>query len=237
VAAELLDIPAAILRAYRSRGYYSQRHLASPAALYHERDVEALKDELIGDCPRIDVREELRYTTLRKVMLKKLGPSEVKAAFIDAVRKREIRPLGILDEHPGGLIFDAREVKDFLDSVSQEIAGSVSIEHGQKLLGVNQGAIVALGKAGLLEFVCSDFGTRITEASLQSLSAKYVACRQIAKLKALTQKELIALCKELQLEVLNWHGDGQSVEVCFIERRQAMLLGIHCDPSSRLLAA
>lgn len=236
-AAELLDIPAAILRAYRLRGYYSQRHLASPAALYHERDVEALRDELIGDCPRIDVREELRYTTLRKVMLKKLGPSVVKAAFIDAVRKREIRPLGMLGEYPGGLIFDAREVKDFLDNVSQKVAGTVSIEHGQKVLGVNQSAIVALGRAGLLELVCSDFGTRITEASLQSSSAKYASCRQIAKLKGITQKELIALCKELQIEVLNWHGHGQSAEGCFIERRQAMLLGIHCAPSLRLLAA
>lgn len=236
-AAELLDIPAAILRAYRSRGYYSQRHLASPAALYHERDVEALRAELIQDCSRIDARDELRYTTLRKVMLKKLGPSEVKAAFIDAVRKREIRPLGILDERPGGLVFDAREVKDFLGSVSQKIAGLVSIEHGQKELGINQSAIAALGKAGLLEFVCSDFGARITEASLQSFSTKYVSCRQVAKLKGMTKKALIALCKELQLELLNWHVDRQLAEECFINRRHAMLLGIYSDPSLGLLEA
>lgn len=236
-AAELLDIPAAILRAYRSRGYYSQRHLASPAALYHERDVEALRDELIGDCPRIDVREELRYTTLRKVMLKKLGPSEVKAAFIDAVRKRDILPLGMLGEHPGGLIFDAREVKDFLDNISQKIAGTVSIEHGQKQLGVNQSAIVALSKAGLLELVCSDFGTRIAEASLQRFSAKYASCRQIAKLKGITQKELITLCKELQIELLNCHGDRSSTEGCFVDRRQAMFLGVRNDPSLILLEA
>lgn len=236
-AAELLDIPAAILRAYRSRGYYSQRHLASPAALYHERDVEVLRAELIQDCPRIDAREELHYTTLRKVMLKKLGPSEVKAAFIDAVRKREIRPLGILDERPGGLIFDARVVKDFLDRVSQKVAGLVSIEHGQKELGVNQSTIVALGKAGLLELVCSDFGARVTEESLQGFSARYASCRQLAKLKGITQKELITLCNELQLEVLNWHGDGQSAEGCFIDRHHAMLLGIYSDPSLGLLEA
>lgn len=236
-AAEVLDIPAAILRVYRSRGYFSQRHLASPAALYHERDVEALRVELIQDCPRIDMREELRYTTLRKVMLKKLGPSEVKAAFIDAIRKREIRPLGTLSARPGDLIFDAREAKDFLDRIGQKVAGSVSFEHGQKELGVNQGAIVALDKAGRLELVCSDFGTRITEESLHSFSARYASCRQIAKLKGISQKELMALCNELQLEVLNWYGDGHSTEGCFIDRRHAMLLGIYSDPSLVLLEA
>lgn len=234
-AAELLDIPAAILRAYRSRGYYSQRHLASPAALYHKRDVEALKAELIQGCSQVDVREELRYTTLRKIMLKKLGPSEVKAAFIDAVRKREIRPLGIFGELPGGLIFDAKEVKDFLERVSQTVAGTVSIEHGQQELGVNQSAIVGLGKVGLLELVCSDFGIRITVASLQIFSAKYAFCRHVAKLKGMTQKELVALCKELQIKVLSCHGDAQSAEGSFIDRRHALLLGIDSDPSLRLL--
>lgn len=236
-AAELLDIPAAILRAFRSRGYYSQRHLASPAALYHERDVEALRAELIQDCRRIDVQEELRYTTLRKVMLKKLGPSEVKAAFIDAVRKREICPLGIVSKRPGDLVFDAREVKDFLGGVSQKVAGLVSIEHGRRELVVNQSAIVALGKAGLLKLVCSDFGTRITEASLQSFSTRYVSCRQIAKLKGMTKKELVALCKELQIEVLSCHGDAQSAEGSFIDRRNAMMLGIHNGSSFGLLEA
>lgn len=237
VAAELLDIPAAILRAYRSRGYYSQRHLASPAALYHERDVEALRAELIEGCPQIAVREELRYTTLRKVMLKKLGPSEVKAEFIHAVRKREICPLGIAGENPGGLVFDAREVKNFLDKLDRKIAGSVSIEHGQKSLGIKQGAIVALGKAGLLELVCSDFGTRITGVSLQNFSARYASCQKVAKLKGITQKEVMALCKELQLEVLHLESGGQTAESIFIDRRHAMLLGIHSGPSSDLLEA
>jgi hypothetical protein len=234
-AAEVLDIPAAILRAYRSRGYYSQRYLASPAVLYHERDVEALSAELVQDCPQINVQAELRYTTLRKVMLKKLGPSEVKASFIDAVRKREIRPLGIAGDRPGDLVFDAREVKDFLDRIDIKIAGSVSIEHGQKSLGVNQSAIVALGKAGLLELVCSDFGIRITEASLQSFSARYASCRQIAKLKGMTKKELMALCKELHLGVL--HLESNTAESIFIDRHHAMLLGIHSDPSLNLLEA
>lgn len=43
----------------------------------------------------MDITDELHFITLRKIMLKKLGPSELKAAFVDAVRKREIKPLGI----------------------------------------------------------------------------------------------------------------------------------------------
>lgn len=119
----------------------------------------------------------------------------------------------------------------------QKVANSVSIEHIQQELGINQGAIVALDKAGLLELVCSDFGTRITDASLQRFPARYASCRQVSKLKGMTQKELVALCKELQIEVLSCHGDAQSAEGSFIERHHAMLLGVHSGTSFDLLEA
>lgn len=119
----------------------------------------------------------------------------------------------------------------------QKVANSVSIEHIQQELGINQGAIVALDKAGLLELVCSDFGTRITDASLQRFPARYASCRQVSKPKSMAQKELVALCKELQTEVLSCHGDAQSAEDSFIERHHAMLLGIYNGPSFGVLGA
>lgn len=133
-AARILDIPAAILRAYRMRGYYVPRHLVSPATLYHEQDVEALRSDLVRDCRKITITDELRYTTLRQVMLKKLGPSEVKAEFIAAIRKREIQPLGIAGNQPGDLVLDTSGVKRFLERIAAKIAGTTSIEHAQRAL-------------------------------------------------------------------------------------------------------
>lgn len=228
-AAELLDIPAAILRAYRSRGYYSQRHLASPAALYHERDVEALKDELIRDCPRIDVREELRYTTLRKVMLKKLGPSEVKAAFIDAVRKREICPVGITGKQPGDLVFEAKKVKNYMDQLIAKVAETVSVESAKTTLDVDSCTITALIRSSILNAVTTDLGIRIQGSSLSRFSSQYISCRQLAKLKGITQQELLRLCREINLPPLNFDGTGQTLTNIFIPQYQLAWLGIRCE--------
>ena len=236
-AAGILDIPATILRAYRTRGYYVSRHLPSPLTLYHERDVEEFKADLLKDRTRMNASDELRYTTLRKVMLKKLGASEVKAAFIDAVRKGDIQPLGIAGEQPGDLIFDARIVKDFLDRLMGRIAGTVSVEQAQKILDVDANTISALIKAQRLEYANTDLGIRISDESLREFSSKFASCRAVAKLKFLTQQQVVNLCAELEIGVLRFNGKGRLTTSIFIEKSQLTWLGIHADPSLKLLEA
>jgi len=236
-AAEILDIPATVLRAYRARGYYVSRHLPSPQTLYHERDVEEFKTDLLRDRTLLNPSEELRYTTLRKVMLKKLGPSEVKAAFIDAIRKEEIRPIGVTGDKPGDLVFDARIVKDFLDQLMQKIHGTLSIEQAQKTLDIDRNTISAMIKANLLEYTNTDFGIRISDQSLQRFSEKFASCRTVAKLKMMTQLQVVNLCAELEIELLKLNVQGRITMSIFIERSQLTWLGIHTEPSLKLLEA
>jgi hypothetical protein len=160
-------------------------------------------------------------------MLKKLGPSEVKAAFIDAVRKREIRPLGIAGERPSDLVFNAREVKDFLDRLDIKIADSVFIEYGQKVLGVNQGAIITLARQDCSNSFVVILGLELRRLRCRTFRLSMHPVGNSAKLKGITQKELTGLCRELKLELLSWHIGGQLVKVCFTDRRNTMLLGIH----------
>lgn len=225
-AAELLDIPAAILRAYRSRGYYQARYLAKPLTLYHEKDVEALKSDLIRDCRYMEIDDEVSFRTLRKIMLQKLGPSEVKAAFIDAVRKREIRPLGIIGKRIGDLVFDAKTVKTFIESLSLQLEGSVSSEQACESLGINKSCLKALIKANQLEYTHSALGIRITDSSLRMFSDRYSSCRQLAKLKGMTQDSLLSLCKELRIELMDVSTNGNTGALTFIENVDLPLLGI-----------
>jgi DNA-binding transcriptional MerR regulator len=227
-AAQRLDIPVAILRAYRKRGYYTARHLASPMALYHEQDIEALRVELIRNCTLMDIQEnEIRYRTLRKIMLQKLGPSEVKAAFIDAVRKREIRPLGIVGNRPGDLVFDAKTVITFIESLNPQLEGLVSTEQACESLDINRSCLKALLKHNHLNYVHSVFGIRITEASLKLFSNRYSSCRQVAKLKGITQASILTLCKELRIEVMVVAAKGENGSPSFIDNTDLPLLGIN----------
>lgn len=226
-AAELLDIPAAILRAYRSRGYYQARHLAKPLTLYHEKDVEVLKSDLIKDCRYMEIDDEVNFKTLRKIMLQKLGPSEVKAAFIDAVRKRTIIPAGINGSRPGDLVFNSRKVKDFLSQLIFKLDDTISIDGVKSQLEVGEKIIYQLVKTDILKTKKnSDFGIRFVKSDVDDFDAKYVSCRKIAQLKEMSQNELIKMCDILSIPRLNVATADKSANMIFISRNHIALLGI-----------
>ena len=168
-AAAILDIPAAVLRTYRANGHYIPRYPASPIVLYHERDVEDLRNALMKDCPLIKADNNPCQISLRKVMLKKLGASEVKAAFIDAVRLRRIKPIGRLGDKPGDLVFNPNEVKDILDAELAKLADSVSLEDTQDALGLDQATMKMLIKNGHLRSIQNDYGYRIALNSVSEI--------------------------------------------------------------------
>jgi hypothetical protein len=225
-AAQILDLPVTVLRAYRARGYYQARHLASPMKLFHERDVAELKAELIKDCNRIKIRDEVRYKTLRKIMLLKLGPSEVKAALIDAIRKRKIIPIGIAGELPGDLVLEARAVKEFLLSMTDGCADSISVDTCIELLDCDAIAIRLLIKQGYLEFTNSEFGVRITRESFDRFNSKFISLRAVSILKKLTRHQLKNLCDEMAIDRLTLDQNHISQRNIFIHRQYLPLLGI-----------
>jgi hypothetical protein len=225
-AAQILDLPVTVLRAYRARGYYQARHLASPMKLFHERDVAELKAELMKDCSRIEIEDEVRYKTLRKVMLQKLGPSEVKAALIDAIRKRKITPIGIAGELPGDLVLEARAVKEFLLSMTDDCVDSVSVDTCIELLDCDEVAIRLLIQQGYLEYTNSEFGVRITRESFNRFHGKFISMRAVSHLKKLTRHEIGSLCDEMVIDRMALGPNHASLKSTFIRRQYLPLLGI-----------
>lgn len=166
-AAERLDLPVAILNVYRQKGYYQAHFMTNPMKLFHERDVERLRSELVDGVEFIsNSPQDIRYISLKQILLKKLGPSVIKAALIEAIRVRAILPVGIAGERPGDLLFQRSQIDETISSLAQKLSGIVSSEDASEILGVDAKVVKNLIKANAFEACSTDYGIYVIEESL-----------------------------------------------------------------------
>ena len=166
-AAERLDLPVAILNVYRQKGYYQAHYITNPMKLFHERDVERLRSELVDGVEFIsNSPQDIRYISLKQILLKKLGPSVIKAALIEAIRVREILPAGIAGEKPGDLLFQRSQVDEAISRLAQKFSGMISSEDAGEILGVDAKVVKSLIKANVFEACSTDYGIYVIEESL-----------------------------------------------------------------------
>lgn len=166
-AAERLDLPVAILNVYRQKGYYQAHFMTNPMKLFHERDVERLRSELVDDVEFIsNSPQDIRYISLKQIMLKKLGPSVLKAALIEAIRVREIMPVGIAGDKPGDLLFKRSQIDETISRISQNFSGMISSEDAGEILGVEPKLVKSLIKASALDACTTDYGIYVIEDSV-----------------------------------------------------------------------
>lgn len=236
-AAQVLDIPVDVLRAYRSRGYYQARYLAVPLGLYHERDVETLHQELMHDCKPCKIFVNKQDLTLNQIMLMKTS-AEIKAAFIAAVKDRVITPVGKLSDHPSGLVFDKTSVNHYLDKLKNLLKGGMSFEEVKSTLQVDRVVLLGLIKADVLRCQCQRSGMRILEDSLHKFTDQYVLCKEIAHIKAMSQNSLTELCHALGVGLYQLPQTKYLKQSpVWIERCQLALLGIYNNQEELAIAA
>jgi hypothetical protein len=170
-AAERLDLPMAILKVYRQKGYYQAQFMANPMKLFHEQDVERLRSELMADAELLsNSPQDIRYISLKQIMLKKLGPSIIKAALIEAIRVREIMPVGTTSDKPGDLLFSRTKVNDFVLQLEQKFADLITIEDTVNFLDVDSKTVKNLIKAGAIQACNTDYGVYVYESALTRFS-------------------------------------------------------------------
>jgi hypothetical protein len=114
VAAERLGLPVDVLRSYRMRGFYGAKYFAIPPALFHEKDVAELLEALMGDCPLIEQFDPKEHITMQQFMLKKLGPTDIKARFIVAVRDGLLCPIAKSGEKAADLVFMRKKIEMYI---------------------------------------------------------------------------------------------------------------------------
>ena len=226
-AAQMLDIPVDILRAYRARGYYQARYLAIPVTLFHERDVEQLRQDLMQNCKVIKVLSR-NHITLAQIMRTKHS-AEIKAAFIDAVKTRTNSPLGKLSDQPSGLVFDRLRARNYLQMLKIQLQGGVTFEEVDAKLKLNREVVFSLIKADVLQCIYhQDIGMRVSEKSLNLFEGRFISCKELAYLKTVTQKSLIELCHSMGVSLYQL-ADARTNQkpVLWIERKDMPLLGLY----------
>lgn len=164
-AAQKLHIPVEILRAYREKGFYQPRHLATPIALFHERDVEKMHEDLIKNCQQYKISDDKKFITLDQVMRMKFT-AEIKAIFISEVVKRQIVPLGIQDGKPSGLVFDKLLVTKQLHLFKENLQGTISFQQAENLLNISRKPLLSLIKTNLVQCKFQNNTYRLDEKSV-----------------------------------------------------------------------
>jgi hypothetical protein len=236
-AAQQLNVPLEVLRAYRSHGYYEAKHFA-PMHMFHERDVEILRKRLMqGMQFKVPFLLGKHHITLDQVMRLKIT-SEMKVMWLNAVSKRQILAVGTVSSLPSGLVFNARGIKSYLENIRQALQNTLSLNEVQSELKIDRFTLFALVKHGLLEKAhLQRLGLRITENSFNHFNDSMIACSQVALLKNTTQKAVLALCKQMRIPVIQIASlNHLSRMTCWIPRFQLNLLGVY-DGAQQLLAA
>lgn len=164
-AAQRLDIPVNILRAYRAQGLYQAKYLVVPIQLFHERDVETLHQDLMQGLKASNITLESHHITLEAIMRMKVS-AEVKALWLDAVRNRKILAITALSDFPSGLVFDQATVKTYIKKITRALENTVSLREVKDSLGLNSKGLFSLVRAGSLITEYSEiYGMRITDES------------------------------------------------------------------------
>ncbi|MDP2071953.1 MAG: TniQ family protein [Methylotenera sp.] len=227
-AAQQLDIPVEILRAYRSHGYYEAKHFVAPMHMFHERDIEVLHKRLMqGMQFKVPFLIVKHHITLAQVMRLKIS-SEMKAMWLNAVSRRQILAVGTTSALPSGLVFDVHNVKSYLDKIKIALHNTLSFNEVQSELKINRSTLFALVKHGLLtKAYLQPYGLRITENSFNYFNNNMTACREVALLKNTTQKAVLELCRQMRIPVIQIRSSSHRSQVtCWIPKFKLNLLGV-----------
>lgn len=225
-AAEILDMPVDILRAYRARGYYQARYLAAPIVLFHERDIELLQKDLMRDCALCKVFVDKKHITLAQVMRMKTT-AEIKAAFIATVIKRVIVPIGKLSDKPSGLVFDKAAANHYLHQLKENLQGGMSFEEAKTRLEINRDTLFSLINTDVLKCRYQDNAMRLVEDSVAGFNEQFISCHEVARMKVMTQSALINLCHSLGINVYQTvQADLFKQNNYWIDKHNMALLGI-----------
>lgn len=236
-AAELLDIPVDVLRAYRARGHYQARYLAVPSVLYHERDVDNLLQDLMKECKPCRMFVNTQHMTLNQIMLMKTT-AEIKAVLIAEVKDRKIVPIGKLTDLPSGLVFDKKVIQQNLDKLKNLLKGGVSFDEVRSQLQVDRNTVIALIKADVIRCQYQRAGMRVLEESFDAFTSRYISCKEVAHMRCLSKNAVMDLCHQLGVGLYQLPASKYLKQnPMWIERNQLALLGIYTDEQHYAIAA
>ena len=217
-AAAWLGLPVSVLKLLRAKGHFEVRHIANPTASYHELDLVALRDKLLGFCSNCPVTSTDGCVTLAEVMRMKAGTPQIKAAFIAAIGDGVVEPIGTEGGGLADLVFSRAEVDAFMLNRKTSHFGSTTVVAAAKSLHCDPSTVKNLCRDGLLACVQKARGLFVLNEALEKFSEKYISCAAIASRCGTNSHRIIRLCEENQIDLVWFPRSENQRPQPFVER-------------------
>lgn len=227
-AARALGISVPLLQHLRTNGLFEVDHLFPSRPGYHERDVDAFREMILGLEPvRGGVESDpKRLVNLAKVLKNPHTSVELKAAVLRGLFTGELRVVGTGDESTSDCFIDREAYEAFVKATNEQLAGYASTRAAARELGCEPECISQLAREGRLKGVTSPTGLRITVESIKEFRRSWMSLAALARRHRTSSRALRRRCEVTGIPLLLIPSRPQTAPQPFI----------HVGEITRLLA-
>lgn len=204
-AAKLLGLPVSALAHVKASGHFAINHMPAFKRGYHEADLTAFRNLLLGKSQLIappvqpDGTFSLDYVMQEVQFWSDEGKARILVHFLDG----KIVSVGRLSDTIGSILFNAEDIRSLAsESRADASQDAVSQNEAATLVGCDVEAIPGLVTQGLLVAIRGATRTRITLRSIESLVSRYVSLVGLARDLNSTSTKLGRLCDSSGIKVI-----------------------------------
>ena len=226
-AARMIGVSVLVLKDLRISGHFEVVHQVEWKRGYHELDIQAFTEKMIGLAPKETdvVSSATKSLTIANIMAGTYGIVHIKANVIRAILSREIRVLGKIDNKLSGLLVPHEQCRIFVRNERVRVYGGRTPEEAAESLKCNSESIGGLLKRGLLMGSRTLKGyVRITDESIADFGRKYLCIALLAKSMATSASALMAWCDEVNIPMITVSYGSQKQGFVRIEDRSRVLI-------------
>lgn len=218
-AAGMLGIPVSVLEILHKNGTYVVKSLPKSLASYHEADLESFKDlALQGISPMAASQvDRSQNTTIGTVLNMKLNGVQ-KAAVIEAVIQRQLKPIGYTAPEISAIVLEKASVEAFLRARRPADHNGLMAHEVGKLIRARPQVIQTLWKTGVLSAHRRGKVMLVSERSVTTFTKKYITCAELATQWKTSSRKVVSMLEAKGVAVLKV-SDGQGGAQAFVERR------------------
>ena len=204
-AARMLGLPVNTLRELKKMAVYVSNHLSRRNG-FHELDLRAFKEKLLGLSPQKDVLgptlNSEAFTTLSKVLRSHTAPGGG-AVLICALLEKHLPVIGNSNSTISGLMISKREYKAFANDNRARFAGNARTPaEAAEELHCDPETIAGLVNQGFLQGQQKPKGLRVTETSLSTFKQKFVSVASLAQQIQSSSRGVLGYCEANGIPIL-----------------------------------
>ena len=205
-AAAYLGIPVSVLKQLKAGGQFVAKHHVQQKMGFHQADLDNFKQQLAAVPLEngLDGDRQDHLVSLAHVLSKyRFHGSSNKADLVAAYLTGELVAAKRDSGEPRDIFFFKPDVEAFVSSSRcLSAGGSYSLRDAAKIIGCDPIAVPKLIDEDYLKAEAGREGARITSASLDAFTAKYVALSDLARGLKTSARRLLRLCDSTSLPLM-----------------------------------